>query len=144
MNWDAMGAIGEVVGAVAVVVTLAYLAVQIRRSDLSTRAATTQMLLSKSSDLLIQNAASDLEGTHVSEHQSDLFRYAILNHYSNAHYQRSIGTLDDVAWEMFESRIERMVLMEGFENWWSDYQVNFSRQFRDYVDEIRGGASPRV
>ena len=32
MNWDAIGAVGEVVGAAAVVVTLAYLAVQIRRN----------------------------------------------------------------------------------------------------------------
>ena len=32
MNWDAMGAIGEVVGALAVVVTLIYLAMQIRHN----------------------------------------------------------------------------------------------------------------
>jgi hypothetical protein len=30
MNWDAIGAIGETVGAVAVIATLFYLAVQIR------------------------------------------------------------------------------------------------------------------
>jgi len=32
MNWDAIGAIGETIGALAVVITLAYLAVQIRVS----------------------------------------------------------------------------------------------------------------
>lgn len=32
LNWDAIGAIGEVLGAVAVFVTLAYLAVQIRQN----------------------------------------------------------------------------------------------------------------
>jgi hypothetical protein len=30
MNWEALGAIGEIVGAIAVVVTIGYLAVQIR------------------------------------------------------------------------------------------------------------------
>ena len=30
MNWDAIGAIGELVGASAVVVTLVYLAVQVK------------------------------------------------------------------------------------------------------------------
>ena len=30
MNWDAIGAVGEMVGAVAVVLTLVYLAVQSR------------------------------------------------------------------------------------------------------------------
>ena len=33
MNWDAIGAIGETVGALAVLVTLAYLAMQIRQSN---------------------------------------------------------------------------------------------------------------
>jgi len=32
MNWDAMGAVGEIIGAAAVVVTLAYLALQVRAS----------------------------------------------------------------------------------------------------------------
>lgn len=33
MNWDAIGAIGEIVGAIAVVVSLMYLAIQIRTSS---------------------------------------------------------------------------------------------------------------
>jgi hypothetical protein len=32
MNWDALGAIGETVGAIAVVVTLAYFAIQLRQT----------------------------------------------------------------------------------------------------------------
>ena len=36
MNWDAIGAVGEIIGALAVVVTLAYLAVQIRASTRET------------------------------------------------------------------------------------------------------------
>ena len=32
MNWDAIGAVGEIVGAIAVVVTLAYLAIQIQQN----------------------------------------------------------------------------------------------------------------
>lgn len=34
MNWDAIGAIGEIVGALAVVLTLAYLAIEVRRNRL--------------------------------------------------------------------------------------------------------------
>ena len=32
MNWDAVGAIGEIVGALAVVITLVYLAIQVRQN----------------------------------------------------------------------------------------------------------------
>ena len=38
MNWDAIGAIGEVVGALAVFITLGYLAVQIRQNTKAVRA----------------------------------------------------------------------------------------------------------
>ena len=40
MDWDAIGAIGEVVGAVAVVATLFYFSLQIRNSTLAQRAST--------------------------------------------------------------------------------------------------------
>ncbi len=33
MNWDAIGAVGEIVGALAVVVSLVYLAIQVRRQN---------------------------------------------------------------------------------------------------------------
>ena len=40
MNWEALGAIGEIVGAIAVVATLGYLAVQVRHSREATQANT--------------------------------------------------------------------------------------------------------
>ena len=39
MNWDALGAIGEIVGAVAVVVTLIYVARQIHQENAQTQAS---------------------------------------------------------------------------------------------------------
>ena len=42
MNWEAIGAIGEIVGAIAVVATLGYLATQIRQNTRSVRASAYQ------------------------------------------------------------------------------------------------------
>jgi len=42
MNWDAMSAIGEVTGAVAVIFTLVYLARQIRQSNVASNATAIQ------------------------------------------------------------------------------------------------------
>ena len=42
MNWEALGAIGEVVGAAGVIVTLGYLAIQIRQNAQSVRASAFQ------------------------------------------------------------------------------------------------------
>ena len=40
MNWDAIGAIGEIVGAIAVVATLIYFAIQMRQYTTGLRSAT--------------------------------------------------------------------------------------------------------
>ena len=42
MNWEALGAIWEIVGAVAVIATLGYLAVQMRQTTQAVKAATLQ------------------------------------------------------------------------------------------------------
>jgi len=38
MNWDAIGAVSEIVGAAAVVISLMYLAVQIRNQNAESKA----------------------------------------------------------------------------------------------------------
>ncbi len=40
MNWEAIGAVGEILGAIAVVLTLAYLAIQVRYAKKATMDAT--------------------------------------------------------------------------------------------------------
>ena len=45
MNWEAIGAIGEIIGAAAVVVSLIYLATQIRTQNNEARLAATHEIL---------------------------------------------------------------------------------------------------
>ena len=52
MNWDALGAIAELIGAIAVVATLIYLAAQIRQNTLSNRNAALQTVSSQYADWL--------------------------------------------------------------------------------------------
>ena len=42
MNWEAVGAVGEIVGAIAVVITLIYLARQMRQNSSALRSTTAQ------------------------------------------------------------------------------------------------------
>jgi hypothetical protein len=54
MNWDAVGAIGQVLGSVAVFVTLAYLALQVRHARRETQRALSQGRSEAHRDLLAQ------------------------------------------------------------------------------------------
>ncbi len=52
MNWDAIGAIGEVLGAVAVALTLGYLAIQMKQNAVGMRVAAKQEMTRQFSDYL--------------------------------------------------------------------------------------------
>lgn len=49
MNWEALGALGEIAGAMAVIVTLVYLSVQIRQNTKASRVAAVQAASENSS-----------------------------------------------------------------------------------------------
>jgi hypothetical protein len=66
MNWAAIGAIGELIGAVVVVFTLIYLGVQIRQNTRATRAQATAFLASEMEHTLLAVAESaDLAAAYV-------------------------------------------------------------------------------
>ena len=53
MNWDALGALSELVGAVAVIVTLAYLAIQIRDNNKMMRASAKQDMAAQTQNMTL-------------------------------------------------------------------------------------------
>ena len=110
MNWEALGAIGEVVGAIAVIMTLGYLALQIRQNTASVRTSTQQQLATVFSTLNMTMGSNPdaarvyLQGLHNPDELDDdeiarftlMFQSAI-RLYENAFYQRQVGALDDQA-----------------------------------------------
>ncbi len=52
MDWNAIGAIGEIVGAVAVVATLGYLARQMRQANLHAKSQVRQRMIEQTQDEL--------------------------------------------------------------------------------------------
>jgi len=51
MNWEAIGAIGEIVGALAVVASLAYLVIQIRQNTAAVATATYESMMTGFNDI---------------------------------------------------------------------------------------------
>ena len=54
MNWTMLGAIGEILGAVGVIVTLGYLATQIKHGTVATRSEAVREVLDQNSALLLR------------------------------------------------------------------------------------------
>jgi hypothetical protein len=149
MNWEAIGAVGEIVGALAVFLTLIYLAMQIRQNTLSVRAAAVDASISHVSNIRESIFASaDITDIYVeggkdpfSLEEKPLVRYRLLIHnillaISNIHEQSKLTGLSQSSWESQEPIIERIVSTPGGAWFWENYRHEFEESFRQEVDDI--------
>jgi len=159
MNWDAIGAVSELVGAVAVVITLIYLAVQIRQNTrairLDTGHAITEefrgmfALMAEHADLaeLVHRAATDPSSITGAEK----VRYYGLNGnfvraLENAYIQWCEGALDHRHWAGMRRMLSDYAQLPGFAGFWSDRKHWFSEDFQSFMDSeiLDVDAPPKV
>ena len=107
MNWEALGAIADIIGSLGVIVTLGYLAVQIRQNTSSVRGAAYQSIIesvASANDLLASNPQlsgvfrTGQEGTpELSEDEKRTFHHlmnSVVRRFENVHLQDSRGLLE--------------------------------------------------
>ncbi len=149
MNWDAVIGIAEIVGAIAVVVSLGYVAVQIRQNTKATRYQTTQNLIAANSDanyMFANNgelAAIAMKGSYEPDAMSDEERFrfstwffAYYNHFDFAYHQHLNGQLDEAMWEKLAYEMPLYVSsLPGVKEWWSRDKSRFSKEFVTYMEE---------
>lgn len=149
MNWDAISAIGEIIGATAVVVTLAYLAVQIRNSTRIARSATRQaiasMAFSQGNDLVADRSLTeallkDFKGEDVDE--ADWVRllarnYMAMRHYENIHYQYLTGMIEPDEWHGFRRNLSSVLQWRSMQAYWQNEDHYYSDSFRQEVAAIQ-------
>ncbi len=129
MNWDALGAIGEVVGAAAVIITLAYLAVQIRQNTRMNASAlrqsfydyTTRQMLhgTDSTELsaLMAKASMTNEPLLPGEKIQILRLFqAVFVGYQGAFFQYKKNALDVEDWQTCRSLLRSFWLFDGREH----------------------------
>ena len=141
MNWDAVGAIAELAGALGVVASLAYLAVQIRqntaqmeRSARASRGAAYQgvvgymqghsspVALDADTSEIVRQGLQDIGSLSEAEH----FRFnwimgGQLISYDNAFYQSKDGVVSLERWETMLCQLRWFLAAPGFRDWWESY-----------------------
>lgn len=153
MNWEAIGAIGEVAGALAVVATLGYLAVQIRQNT-STVLSNTEGASSKAfSDWHARVAHSDdmadiwdkafSDETDLTPGEKRKFMWFIAEHFlivEGVHNQHDLDYLSGHTSSQHERAILGMLNNPLINRWWVAEVAPFSQTFRDMVDAKRSQA----
>lgn len=146
MDWQALAAIAELLGAIGVIASLVYLAGQVRSSGNQARQAAIQSVANKMStvwnqlaaettgDLWVRgsmgtpNLANETERVRFSAFLFSLFQpYEELFHY----WQR--GLVDEWTWESHSSVCHALMGTPGFADWWEMRGDWFSSAFQDHI-----------
>jgi len=159
MNWDAIGAIAELLGAVGVIASLVYLATQIRDGQRALRASSYQQLREDlyttinsavTTPGLSEVVASGMESfSQLAAHDAFQFTFwvtGVVHSYENAFYQNRMGMIDDDRWRMHGADLRNLLHTPGVSEWWrggltigtSVTKVQFSPEFVALAEEILG------
>lgn len=149
MNWEAISAIGEIVGAIAVVVTLIYLAIQVRDSTRVAKAATRQsiaeMTMASSSDIvnnqdLAEMFVRDLEGEQLQTAEKVRLyarSYVGMRNWENIHYQFLAGMLSADEWQGFRQNLKAILEWKSMRTYWANESHYYSAAFQKEIASIQ-------
>jgi hypothetical protein len=147
MSLQDLGSLGELISAVAVVVSLLYLAVQIRQNTRSVRSSTFQSAVRDTTEIIdpmIHYPELNriwYDGVHDFDSLSteDRRRFAAymtstLRRLENLVYQTNEGTLAPESWEGVRANFKNTFSYPGTLVWWKRARHLFNRQLQEFID----------
>ena len=157
MTWDAVGAIGEIVGAAAVVATLVYLAVQVRHNTNALTSSTFQGISSALAQnmevlsttpgvpALFLKAQDGLQALDPEERAQFSFLCLMAQRrIESVFVQESLGAVPPNLAEGFKRSVLSAFNNGGYREWWETGKQAFSTEYVDWVDREleKNGAGP--
>lgn len=152
---DALGNVGDFVGGIGVVVTLAYLALQIRQNTSTVRAAASaahSSSLASFNTLLAQDDAVrelfirgivDYDSLDSKEKTKFAMTLALqINFVAQAQLLRLDNALSEEAWDQAGKILQLIVAYPGFTGYWRDHGATHSDGFRSVVQDAMSGSAP--
>ena len=147
MNWDAIGAIGEIVGAIAVVATLFYLAVQIKHgvkiaeSDAFERATKnfaetqSQLLDPRLGELFLRGKQNYVDLGELDKMQFDVLLSNHLFELEMALEKSRAGLIDEDYQTVFVDAFAELAASPGVKAYLVEKRHFHTKLLRDWADE---------
>lgn len=153
MSLDDLGNLGEFVSALAVVVSVLYLAIQIRQNTRSLRAQAHQSITTHIGELnrtivehedvaeILERGLEDPTVLTPDEaRRFNAYNSARFRHYDNLYYQYRVGVLEPSQWEGFSRMLRYHFMQAGLRRWWNDSTAFYSPEFVAYCAELQRDA----
>jgi hypothetical protein len=156
MNWEAVGAVGEIVGALGVILSLGYLASQIRTQNRESRLSAgtewteqfNSFLMSFAenpnlSELYIKglNNFSSLAPTEVVQFSAQLGRLYRIG--EGIHDQHQQGRFDPKLWRGITRTLEDVARCPGAKAWWPTRSHWFTDEFATFIQPAFDSSEPQ-
>lgn len=154
MNWDAAGAIAELLGAIAVFVSLVYLAIQVRQSAGINKASAFQAMIDgvtahknhmfgpQNAPLVLRGLRSYSDLSAEDRIQFDNLLTNFLNYFEASYHAASAQTLGDETMENWVWNLEtKLFCYPGAVDWWETAQFIYPPQIRALVDRSIAAAN---
>ena len=158
MNWEAISSIGEIIGATGVIVTLIYLAIQVRANTAATQASSRldvsrdyRQVASITQDLT--NARAFRNGLrhypNIDYDQRILFSGVIGNEtvfFQGVFAQYETGQLEHETYEAYLAWLASLIITPGGSAWWEDMArpVFMARMIVAVDERVSKGGLPEV
>lgn len=149
MNWEAINAIAQAIGAFGVVASLWYLGVQVHRSTRVAKIAAQDSAASALRDVTkpyMENAELariwqvGLENFSAlsPEDQSRFFHacYQFLKAFETIHTHYAYGLLDLELWEGWRELLRHYIVAPGMHRYWEMRRDLFSHRFQEFVSTL--------
>jgi hypothetical protein len=149
MNWDAVGAIGETIGALAVVISLAYLAIQIRIQNTEARLASVHEILVGFRETLHVFATGDVAEVMAKANEdydslsnSEFLRLVagilpVLRLWEEAYVQNEQGRLENRFWIGINSQCSEYLSYPALSRIWEARSKHFDSDFQSHVSKLK-------
>lgn len=145
MSLQDWGALGELVGGLAIIVSLLYVGLQIRQGASATRAATNQAFTEQFSDLILQitrpelrdifwrgiKGLNNLQGSEIAAFMALLA--SIMRTYETFYFERIEGRFDSRMWNGYSLQLIDLYNNVGVQEYWAIRKHQFSRDFDSFL-----------
>ncbi len=147
MNWEAIGAIGEILGAIAVFASLIYLAIQIRAQIRQQKKTTIDGLTENWLNALEKQTqpdvaevwtrgVSDFEALSLSEKAQFSSIIGRIFRVSEGFFlSHKAGDISDELWEGQSAMVADIMMHPGVVAAWKNRSHWYSKSFQDYIEE---------
>ncbi len=150
MNWEAASAIAEWIGVILIIVSLIYVALQIRQNTATIKAATEletgrmwselHSRVAHSPDMVDIWDKGHTDPDSLSPTEKRRFVWFVAEYFfvvENLYRQRQLGFLSLETWTQHEKAIAGLLLNPVLGRWWESGVSPYSQEFRNVIEARR-------